>query len=292
MTFLKTGVLAAALLGGAAAGAAVAPSAHGQSVRVVEPGGFQLFTGGSRIGVSVIDLDAADATGTGGVRVESVEEDSPAATAGVQTGDIIVEFDGERVRSVRQFSRLVAETPAGRQVTVAVTRDGKRTPLTITPREASAFRGLNNETWRALDEVREMARVAPRPTKPRAPSTPRPPRALEFEAFAYLMGNQLGVTVNSLSDQLKEYFGVKDGVLVTSVTENSAASKAGVKAGDVITSVNGARVDSPSELREELRDVEPGEEFTLEITRDRKAMTLKGKADTPRGRRSTARVVL
>ena len=103
MMILKTGALAAALLGAAAAGAAVVPIAHGQSVRVVEPGGFQVFAGGSRIGVSVEDLDAADVKESGGVRVESVEEDSPAAKAGVQTGDIIVEFDGERVRSVRQF---------------------------------------------------------------------------------------------------------------------------------------------------------------------------------------------
>ena len=142
-----------------------------------------------------------------------------------------------------------------------------------------------------MDEVREMARIAPRPT-PRAPSTPRPPRSFELDPFTLIWGNQLGVTVNSLSDQLKEYFGVKDGLLVTSVTESSAAAKAGLKAGDVITSVNGSRVDSPSELREEMRDVDPGEEFTLEITRDRKPMTLKGKAEGPRSRRSTTRVIL
>lgn len=290
MTLLKTAALAAVLIGAAGAGAAVAPIAYGQSVRVVDTPRVQIFSGGSRIGVSVADLDPADAKATGGVRVDSVEDDSPAAKAGVQAGDIIVEFDGERVRSVRQFSRLVSETPAGRQVTAAVSRDGRRTSLTITPRDASSFR-FDGDAWRAIDEVREMARIAPRPTPPRAPSAPRP-RAFEFEPFTLLRGNQLGVTVNSLSDQLKEYFGVKDGVLVTSVTESSAAAKAGVKAGDVITSVNGSRVDSPSELREEMRDVEPGQEFTLEITRDRKSMTLKGKAEEPRSRRSTTRVIL
>ena len=292
MTVLKTGALAAALFGAAAAGAALAPSAHGQSVRVVEPGGFQLISGGSRIGVSVADLGEVEAKSTAGVRVESVEDDSPAARAGLQVGDIVVEFDGERVRSVRQFSRLVSETPAGRQVTAAVTRDGKRTTVTVTPREGSAFRGLGGDAWRAFDEVREMARIAPRPVPPRTPSAPRPPRAFEYEPFLWLMGGQLGVTVNSLSDQLKEYFGVKDGVLVTSVTEDSAASKAGVKAGDVITGVNGSRVDNPADLREVMRDLESGEEFTLEIMRDRKPMTLKGKAESTRNRRSTTRVIL
>lgn len=291
MTFWKAGALVASLAGAAGAGAALTPIAHGQSVRVVEAPNVQVYVGRSRIGVSVTDVDPADAKETSGVRVESVEDASPAATAGVQTGDLIVEFDGERVRSVRQFSRLVSETPAGRQVTAAVSRNGNRTTLTITPREASALQSFGGDTWRALDEAREMARILPKPAPRRPSAAPRSPRTFEYEPFALLWGNQLGVTVDTLSDQLGEYFGVEDGVLVTSVTANSAAARAGLKAGDVITSVNGSRVDGPSELREEIRDVEPGAEFTLEVTRDRKPMTLKGKADTTRSRRST-RVIL
>jgi C-terminal processing protease CtpA/Prc len=293
MKFLKSGVVALGLLGAAGAGAALAPTAHGQSrAKVVEPFDLRVFTtGGTRIGVSVSDLEAST-DGTTGVRIESVEADSPAAKAGLQQGDVVVEFDGERVRSVRQFSRLVSETPSGRQVAAGLTRDGKRMTVNITPEDSSrAARVFSDDAWRAVEEAREMARLAPRPVPPRPPSAPRPPE-FNLEPFVFFGGNQLGVTVNSLPDQLKEYFGVKDGVLVTSVTDDSAAAKAGVKAGDVIVSLNGSRIESPSELRQEMADVEPGAEFTLEIMRDKKPMTLKGKAEERRSRRSTTRTIL
>jgi serine protease Do len=292
MKFLKSGVIAVGLLGAAGAGAALAPTAHGQSsTRVVEPFDVRVFTtGGSRIGVSVSDLEGSSDAQVNGVRIDSVEEESPAAKAGLQKGDVVVEFDGERVRSVRQFARLVSETPSGRQVTAALTRDGRRMTVNITPQESSGARFFGGDAWRAIDEAREMARIAPRPVPPRPPAAPRAPE-YNIEPFVLLRGNQLGVTVNSLSDQLKEYFGVNDGVLVTSVTDDSAAAKAGVRAGDVIVSVNGSRVDDPSDLREEMAEVDPGAEFTLEITRDKKAMTLKGKAEERRSRRSTRTMV-
>ena len=75
----------------------------------------------------------------------------------------------------------------------------------------------------------------------------------DFFEFDGLLGRgslRLGVAVSDLQPQLAEYFAVKDGVLVTSVTSDSTAAKAGVKAGDVITSLNGATVSSPADLRQ------------------------------------------
>src|SRR5688572_28518147 len=72
---------------------------------------------GSRIGVTVDDLTPDDLKGlngaTSGVRIQDVNEDSPAAKAGLRAGDVVVEFDGEKIRSARQFSRLVEETVGG-----------------------------------------------------------------------------------------------------------------------------------------------------------------------------------
>ena len=82
---------------------------------------------GAQIGVSIRDFNDDELKAgkvTTGVVIEDVEADSPAQKAGFKAGDIVVEFDGERVRSTRQFTRLVQETVAGRAVTAAVTRDG------------------------------------------------------------------------------------------------------------------------------------------------------------------------
>ena len=103
---------------------------------------------------------------------------------------------------------------------------------------------------------------------------------------------RLGITVDSLSDQLAGYFGTKDGVLVTSVTDNSSASKAGVKAGDIITAIDGTPVSSPSDLSRRTDRLDDGDEFTLDVVRDKKPMTLKGKVEPRQPRRWTSRTIL
>jgi serine protease Do len=293
MKFWKTAALSAALLGAAGAGAAMTP-VHGQD-RPRPAARVDVFgAGGGRIGVSVADLEAGDTRGSTGVLIDSVVEDSPAEKAGLRKGDIVVEFDGERVRSVRQFTRLVSETPAGRQVAAAVMRDGQRVSLSITPRESSSLR-IFGDGSSSIEALRDYARTIPpipaRPALPRPPSAPRAPRPPALEQF-FLSANPLGVTANELSDQLAEYFGTKGGVLVTSVSEDSAAMKAGVKAGDVIVSVNGSSVENTGDLRERMRRLDAGDEFTLDIVRDRKSMTLKGKAEAPATRRWTTRTIL
>ena len=93
---------------------------------------------GSQIGVTIRDLTDEDLKGkasTGGVAIENVEAESPAEKAGFKAGDIVVEFDGERVRSGRQFTRLVQESATGRTVPAAVVREGQRVALNVLPRE-------------------------------------------------------------------------------------------------------------------------------------------------------------
>jgi S1-C subfamily serine protease len=301
----KTAALAAALTGAAAAGAAYAPTVQAQSPRTVAPRAVEIFGGGSRIGVSIKDVEENDAkaaklTQPGGVLIEEVEEDSPASRAGIKKGDVIVEFDGERVRSARQFARLVQETPAGRKAAASVIRDGQRLTLTIEPRESNALSRLGDlDAARVFrDFGRDFRFDMPMPPAPPAapvppapPTPPVPPSLPDFETFVWRSGNTLGMTVGDLSDQLAGYFGVKDGVLVTSVADDSAAAKAGIKAGDVVTSFNGEAVSQPSDLRRRVQRLQDGDEFTVGVVRDKKSLTLKGKAETTRPRRTSRTVI-
>jgi C-terminal processing protease CtpA/Prc len=144
------------------------------------------------------------------------------------------------------------------------------------------------------DWGRDFTFAVPRPIPPTPPATPKPPvppAFPDFDTFVWRTNNGLGITVGDLSQQLAEYFGTKDGVLVTSVADNSAASKAGIKAGDVITSFNGSEVTSPSDLRQRIRALQEGDEFTLGVMREKKPMTLKGKAETARPRRTYRSIV-
>ena len=224
---------------------------------------------GSRLGVMVQDLDATDKTG--GVRVDSVDPESPAEKAGLKTGDVVVEYDGERVRSARQFTRLVQETPEGRQVPLAVLRDGKRQALTATP-EARAF------SWEMNIDGDRIRRDVERGLREFRMDMP-PMRFRWDHDFDDLLApssrRRLGISVDSMGDQLSQYFGASEGgALITSVEPGSAAEKAGLKAGDVITSINGERVRDAEQVVDTMREVGDGD-VTIGYLRDKKAGTTK-----------------
>lgn len=302
----KAGTAAAVILGTAAATQLSGAEAQNRVVverEIREPveRAVQVLSmaGGSRIGATIADVTAEDVAdkklaAESGVIVTGVEADSPAAKAGLKEGDVIVEFDGERARSVSQLQRLIRETPSGRKVPMAVARNGQRTPLTIEP-ESGGRDGL--------ERFSITPRITPLPA-PRAPRAPRPPRAPmpdvrvpmrapEFElfrdGFAYnFNGGRLGVGTQTLTDQLAKHFGVERGVLVTEVTEDSAASKAGLRAGDVITKVGSAAIDDSGDLVRAIG--EASGDVSIEIVRDRKPQTLKATIESG-ARRSGRRVI-
>jgi len=97
----------------------------------------------------------------------------------------------------------------------------------------------------------------------------------EFPTAKIMSRGRLGAQLSPMSDQLADYFGAKQGVLVSSVDADSVAAKAGLKAGDVITSVNGHAVETPREVAQEVRDAGTGKEVTIGVLRDKKSITLK-----------------
>jgi S1-C subfamily serine protease len=284
MRALKLAGVLVALLGLTAVAIVVAPFVYAQAVvHTREPGlaRVQVIGRGVQIGVSIRDVDQADVTreklpaSTGAV-VTEVLSDSPAARAGVRAGDVFVEFDGERVRSARQLTRLVEETVEGRTVKAVLMRGGQRIDLELTPEAARPYQLFGGDTSRALERLGRFNLDVPLRRFDFDLDIP------EFQFDLRLRAGRLGAGVQQLTPQLAEYFGAKTGVLVTSVTEGSAAAAAGLKAGDVITAVDGTTIDNPSELRRSLQRLEPGAAFSLSILRDRKEMTLKGKLDEPR----------
>jgi serine protease Do len=301
MKKIKVAACLVVLAGATAAAALLAParvSADRQAPAIKRAQAAVRIAGGARLGISIREVEEEDVksgrlSSPAGAVVEEVSEDSPAASGGLRKGDIIVEFDGERVRSARQLTRLVQETADGRKSTTVVVRDGQRVTLTVEPRAGSGF-GVDR-LYDFADWGNNLAlRVPPRAAVPVVPTprAPTPPSSIwRMDDLLNRGGARLGITVDSLSPQLAAYFGTKEGVLVTSVQDNSTAAKIGVKAGDVITSVNGTSVDDPSELRRRLQSLTEGAEFTIGVVRDKRPQTLKGKIE-PTGRRRTYRSIL
>jgi S1-C subfamily serine protease len=173
---------------------------------------------------------------------------------------------------------LIQETADGRSVALAITRDGKRQVVNVTP-EARAFGFdfdgdlLEREITRGLRDIEPRLReLEPRlrELEPRLREFRfNGPFDFDFDGLPRMTSprGRLGVQLNELTPQLAEYFGAKNGgVLVTSVTADSAAAKAGLKAGDVITSIDGDRVQRTEDVIDELRDKDG--EVTVGILRD------------------------
>ena len=249
-----------------------------------------------------------------GVAVVEVTKDSAAERAGVKPNDVIVQFDGENIRSTQQFTRLVRETVPGRTVKMAVMRDGKRMELDVTPTVPAAQsdvlvnrdeirRNVERDLQALQDQLREY-RYERRAPAPGRPTGPLPPELLEryrlwalpheteenLRRFSEELPRsldrllspgraRLGVGVQDLTPDLAAYFGVSSGVLVSSVDADRPAAKAGLKAGDVITAIDGKAVKSPGELVDQLAGKQG--EVTISLTRDKKALTLKATLDGP-----------
>jgi serine protease Do len=230
--------------------------------RDVIAGLFMQLGRGATVGLSVREL-AADETSRakldrpGGVYVVDVREDSPAARAGLRAGDVIVAFDGERIRGVRHVSRLVSETPPGRAVPAEILRDGARQTVSIAPEPTEGIAGLMPEIQREIERsVRTLPQDLPVPAV-------RGARA------------RLGLTLTPLTDQLASYFGVKEGVLVSAVEAESPAARAGIYAGDVVTAIGGRPVRTPADVSASARTAARGATIDVRLTRDRKEISVK-----------------
>lgn len=227
---------------------------------------------GSYLGVNVKEIDSERARelklrDEHGVEITSVEPDSPASKAGLQVGDIVQEYNGQRVEGLEQFVRMVRETPAGRQAKMMVSRNGVNQTLTATlGKGKSGFRYYDGNEFRIQ---------IPRFDAPVIPDIPK--------AFMSWRSAVLGIEAESLEGQLAEYFGVKEGVLVRSVMRGSAAEKAGLKAGDVLTKVDDTRVATPREVTSAVRSARSKKTFPVTILRDKREQVLSVTLDDERG---------
>ena len=234
-----------------------APAMIGQSPRRV----LVQRSGTSYLGIGALEVTAERAKTLNlredrGVEVAHVEEDSPAAKAGIKAGDVVLEYNGEKVDGVDQFIRLVRETPPGRQVKMAVWRNGMTENLTLT---VGARRGTVIETPDGSVTI--------------PPIPPLPPIDIPRFEMSY-QSPLIGIEGESLAPQgqLADFFGVKDGVLVKSVIRNSPAEKAGLKAGDVIVKVDDSKVTTTREITSVLRSNRTKNSFTLTVVRNKKEM--------------------
>jgi serine protease Do len=251
---MKWGRICCAVAAMAAAGFAQssAPRAHSAISRIVTRSGWLGVGLGEVTPERARTLNLKEARG---VEITHVDDNSPAVTAGLKEGDVVLEVNGQKVDGREDFARMIGESSPGSRVTMTIWRSGSKQGASATL----------------------AARPANLPSYPNGipfDQSPFPPEVLDGSAFEAMMGQspRLGIEGETVAGQLADFFGVKQGVLVRSVAANSAASKAGLKAGDVIVKVNAMPVADTREISGIIRAGRKTASFT--VVRNHKEITL------------------
>ena len=167
-----------------------------------------------------------------GVLVTQVFPDDPAAEAGIEPKDIILEVNGHKVKTSRELSRMIAEASVGQKVDIVVLRKGNKKEFNI-----KLSKRKDTEIASRNDEIRKKT--------------------------------EFGIAVSNLTPEIARQFNLKDaeGVVVVGVEPDSKGEKAGILIGDIIKEINHEDIDDADEYSKEIGKVKSGENVYMYILR-------------------------
>jgi serine protease Do len=201
-----------------------------------------------------------------GAEVVTIDHDAPAAKAGMRLHDVILQMNGQQVEGEAQLGQLLRQTAPGTSVTFMISRDGQQQTLNIT---------LCNQATLEADAWSQHYPVEPNEDDDLSLPSAKPGFASGFLSSLGMNSSYTGLELDMLGPQLADYFGIHDGqgLLVKRVDDNSPGSVAGLRAGDVITKVNGRIVATTSQWVRTIH-ASKGKPVELTVVRDRKEGTL------------------
>jgi len=219
----------------------------------------------SYLGIDIADitperLSALKLKEERGVEVTTVDQDAPAGKAGIREHDVILTMNGTTIESGAQLRRMIHETPPGRVVTLGLSRDGQ--PMTV--KVQLADRQKEFPSFKGPDIHVQIPEI-------HIPDIDIP----SWNMIMVTSSERSGLTVENITPQLGEFFGVKNGngVLVRSVEKGSRGEKAGFRAGDVIVKVNDESVHDTSDFSHAMKSRD-GNSVSVSVVRDKKEQNL------------------
>jgi len=173
--------------------------------------------------IQTVTEEIADSLGLDeprGALVANVTEGGPAEAAGIQSGDVILSFNGEAIDRMRALPRIVAETPVGKKVDVVIWRKGTEKNVDVT-----LGRLEDQEAATAAAQAEDKGNDA--------------------------TVEDIGLSVASITDKLRERLEIPaevTGVIVTGVADDGSAAKKGVQQGDILMELNQEAVETPGDV--------------------------------------------
>lgn len=252
----------------------------GAAQRIVLPASDPILTHSqSYLGVGTRDVDTERATQlklkeTRGAEIVTIDHDAPASKAGLHIHDVLLSLNNQPIDGQAQLSRMLRELPAGRTVTFLLSRDGQLVTLQVQLADRST---IEADAW---------SQHIPVPDPDEFPD--QAGSSLYGNSFIAGVGHNplyTGLELDMLGPQLANYFGVHDGqgLLVKRVDDNSPAAVAGLRAGDVITKVNGQVMATTNQWFKTIHS-NRGKQIQLTVIRERRENTVPMMAGRPKSK--------
>jgi S1-C subfamily serine protease len=211
-----------------------------------------------------------------GVEVVTVDHDAPACKAGVRIHDVILSMNGQTIVGQAQLQRMLHDTPAGHTVSLLISRDGQQQTLAVQLADRAT---LEADAWSQHTPVPDPDSDAALPAGTGG--------SFGNGIFSSLTSNPFytGLDLDMLGPQLANYFGVHDGqgLLVRRVDDNSPAAVAGLRAGDVITKVNGQNIATTNQWAHTIHS-NRGKPLQLTVIREKHEGTVNMVAGRPKNK--------
>ncbi|MFZ0743104.1 MAG: PDZ domain-containing protein [Terracidiphilus sp.] len=231
------------------------------------------------LGVLVGDVDNDSASKlklkeVRGAIVTLIDHDAPAAQAGIHVNDVVLQLNGQNVEGAEQFGRMLREIPAGRKISLVISRDGNIQTISV---ELVDHKKMEQDVWNKLgDSSNEFAQTPGMGILAGGGDAPLPGG---FHLPFFGSSLNVGALVEPLTSQMADYLGVPSGLMVKQVARKSEAAAAGLKAFDVILKVGPENIATTADWDRALRSNQ-GKPVQVTILRDRKQQTLTLQVDS------------
>jgi PDZ domain-containing secreted protein len=203
-----------------------------------------------------------------------IDHDAPAGKIGLKVNDVIVSLNGQAVEGAEQLKRMLREIPAGRKVSLEISRDGNIETLAV---ELADREAMEHDVWDKIDKEGDLVSPAPGMGILGVNGDVASPPGFHMPFLGSSL--KVGAIVEPLTSQMAEYLGVNGGLIVKQVAKKSEAANAGLHVFDVILKVGTDPINTAADWERSLRSNE-GKQVQVTVLRDKKQQTLNLQVDS------------
>jgi C-terminal processing protease CtpA/Prc len=230
------------------------------------------------LGVDLADVDQQKAQAlklreVRGAVITLIDHDAPAGKIGLKVNDVVLQLNGQKVANAERLRLLLKEIPAGRSVSIEISRDGNIQTVAV---QLADRRAMERDVWNKIGtsedgfaQEQETGGITGEGAAPQ-------PGGFHVPLLGSL---NVGALVEPLTAQMAEYLGVPNGLMVRQVARKSEAAVAGLRAFDVILKVGPQAVATLGDWERALH-AHRGRQVQVTVLRDRRQQTITLQVDS------------